>query len=438
MKFFVPTPTQKKFIESRAAADLFAARMGEGKSASLCIACIYHIANNPGANWVFVRETWDDLSQTTLEEFMSWFRDYGDYFSSKRVFVFKPPLKGKVWFVPADDPRDARRFQSRPIAGVAIDEAAPVSAKGGISETIFSILLGRARQSGMKWYPIKVACNNPDKNHWIYRLFIEDPPEGFMVFHTKEPENLANVRPGYYEFLRNAWKHRPDLIKRFVDGEYASVYEGGRIISNFSVKQHVLDKPFLAHKPVYIMWDGGSTPCAVFGQVDDDGVLHIHDEAYLLGGGIYELIQQKIPAKYRKLRRIEHIGDPTLINIDQSRGYIADNVNSAATMIVRMMGGTFTPGARSIEDRIESLRIAISRDMLTISPKCVSLIEALEGAWYYNEKTMKPEKTHPYSDLGDALCYGTSIIFMDLLREVYASAGKRIFSYGSRKIQSGI
>ena len=36
---FRANPVQKAFITSRAKADLFAARMGEGKSAALCWAC---------------------------------------------------------------------------------------------------------------------------------------------------------------------------------------------------------------------------------------------------------------------------------------------------------------------------------------------------------------------------------------------------------------
>src|SRR5271163_3412109 len=70
---FNPNPLQKQFIESRAKADLFSSRMGEGKSAALCWATLYHTRHNPGAIWYLIRDTWENIRATTMEEFFKWF-----------------------------------------------------------------------------------------------------------------------------------------------------------------------------------------------------------------------------------------------------------------------------------------------------------------------------------------------------------------------------
>ena len=56
---FNPNPFQKRFIESRAKADLFSSRMGEGKSTGLAWAALYHTRHNPGARWALIRDTWE-------------------------------------------------------------------------------------------------------------------------------------------------------------------------------------------------------------------------------------------------------------------------------------------------------------------------------------------------------------------------------------------
>jgi hypothetical protein len=72
---FNANPTQRAFIESRAEADLFASRKGEGKSAGLAWASYFYTHHNPGAPGLCVRDTWENLRRTTLDEFFHWFPD---------------------------------------------------------------------------------------------------------------------------------------------------------------------------------------------------------------------------------------------------------------------------------------------------------------------------------------------------------------------------
>src|ERR1700675_272929 len=98
---FNPNPMQKHVIENRPpgppdpktgirgpGADLFSSRMREGKSAALCWAAFYHTRHNPGANWFLIRDTWENIRATTLEEFFKWFPPgiMGTYHATHKEF----------------------------------------------------------------------------------------------------------------------------------------------------------------------------------------------------------------------------------------------------------------------------------------------------------------------------------------------------------------
>ncbi|MCB0175974.1 MAG: hypothetical protein KDJ97_36080, partial [Anaerolineae bacterium] len=158
---FNPNPVQRGFIQSRAKADLFSARMGEGKSTALVWSIFHHTKHNPGAQWALIRDTWDTLESTTMAEFFKWFPPgiCGEYVSSRKTFTWRMAGMGggKVKFIPMDDPQDASKLQSLPLAGFAIDEPAPAADTGGVSQEIFDIGMSRLRQPGMNYYGAKLA-----------------------------------------------------------------------------------------------------------------------------------------------------------------------------------------------------------------------------------------------------------------------------------------
>src|SRR5690606_20918416 len=140
---FTANPTQRAFIESRAQADLFASRKGEGKSAGLCWAMFCYTSHNPGANLLCLRATWQDLRRTTLDEFFRWFKPgvYGDWIGSDRVWYWnkkRTGLDGKVSFMGVESKDDASKIASMPLAGVFMDEPAPAAnSSSGIDEFVF-------------------------------------------------------------------------------------------------------------------------------------------------------------------------------------------------------------------------------------------------------------------------------------------------------------
>ena len=86
---FNPNPVQRNFIESRAKADLFSSRMGEGKSTALAWGALYHTRHNPGASWALIRDTFENIVGTTQKTFFQWFPPgvYGEYNATKKTFT---------------------------------------------------------------------------------------------------------------------------------------------------------------------------------------------------------------------------------------------------------------------------------------------------------------------------------------------------------------
>lgn len=436
---FDANPTQKDFIESRAEADLFSSRKGEGKSAALCWAIMYHTKHNPGATWLVIRDTWENLRRTTLKEFLGWFPDgvMGTWNAGEKSYTWNTAatgLSGKVYWMGAEDEMDASKIASMPLAGFAIDE--PSGAAGetsGVDEFIFDTAKAQLRQPGMKWYAIKLAQNNPDEGHWTYRRFVAPgtPPDpdipllpaqesGFKAWQTKTPENTAHLPPGYYEGLRKSWAHRPDLVRRFVDGKYGYQQVGRPVTPEWSDDLHLSPIPLKPMRglPLHLLYDGGLNPTCLITQVTPLGYWNILETFVGDGIGMFQLIETvakpAITARYHGFGLI-HVGDPNLAMREQS-----DARNSAAKVITRELGGVYHRGGNDEMARIEPLRAVLTRviqgrGVMQVDPEnAIHVHRALRGGWHYGKPRGGGEgkiKKNMHSHPGDALGYGAAWLF---------------------------
>ena len=271
---FNPNPMQKKFIESRAKADLFCSRMGEGKTVALAWAALYHTRHNPGANWCLIRDTWENMQATTLKTFLEWFPPgvFGTFNQTRRLFTWASGVaEGTVEFLGMDDPADASKLMSRELSGFGIDEPAPATASGGVDEMIFDIAMSRLRKSGMKWYCAKLAENNPDESHWTHRRFVDPGTEGFRLWQPDIPENEKNLPPEYYAELRRIWHHRPDLVRRFIAGEFGFQQEGKAVTPQWNDRLHLASglRP-MPGRELVLLWDFGHNPTCIVTQMRTD------------------------------------------------------------------------------------------------------------------------------------------------------------------------
>jgi hypothetical protein len=429
---FVANPTQRKFIESRAEADLFDSRKGEGKSCALVWAIFYHTRHNPGATWLVIRDTWENLRRTTLQEFFAWFPDgvFGTWHAQNKEFIWSKAsgLSGRVIFIGAEDEADASKIASMPLAGVAIDEPSPAAgSSGGVGEFVFDTALAQLRQPGMKWYAAKLAQNNPDESHWTYRRFWDpgmpgDPKRkllplqerGFKAWQTKEPENLGNLPPDYYEGMKERWAHRPDLLKRFVEGKHGFQQIGRAITPEWSDELHLGEnlQPIVGEQ-LYLFWDGGLNPTCVIAQVSPMGKLLVLESHVGDGIGMYELITTVVKSRLTtrfKGFAFRHIGDPNLVAREQS-----SSRQSAALVITTELGGMYIQGPVDENARIEPLRAVLKRNDLVVDKhRAKEVWYALRGGWHRHitrTGTVGGVEKNEHSHPGDATGYGTAVLF---------------------------
>lgn len=422
---FKPNPVQHQFIMSRAKADLFSSRRGEGKSTALVWAAFAHTLENPGAHWVFMRDTFENLTKTTQKTFFEWFPPgvMGHYAVTKKEWTWAEGVaKGTVTWIGMDDPADASRLLSMEMAGFAMDEAAPAATSGGIDPMVFELAMTSLRQPGMKSYLAKIAENNPDESHWTYQKFVDPGTDGFLAWQPHTPENEHNLREDYYADLRVALKDRPDLVRRLVDGKFGFQSEGRAVTPQWSDETHLaIGLRPIPKKRVYMLWDWGHNPTCVITQVAPDGRWLILDAMAGDGIGVEELLDQEVRPlwneRYREgVHPITHIYDPAGKQREQT------SVSRSPIMMVKAsLGGDLRPGPVKINEGLEPLRAVLSR-----APGGVGIVRvdrmrakpvwwALRGGWFYpiartgltSAVPRKNEHSHP----GDAMRYGAAILF---------------------------
>lgn len=420
---FDPNPTQRQFIESQAEADLFCGRMGEGKSAALCWSVFYHTRHNPGADWVIIRDTWENLRATTLKEFWTWFPPgiAGTWNEGKKTFTWATGLAtGTIEFLGLDDPGDGGKLQSRFLAGFAMDEPAPALQSGGIPEEIFDLAMTRLRQKDMKWYGAKLATNNPDEAHWSYRRFVDPGEEGFSYWQPVSPENTRNLPIDYYEKIRKHLGHRTDFIARFVEGKFGVMREGMAVTPEWNDALHLAN----GLTPVRgggltLCWDFGLNPTCLITQVTPLRDWLVLDAFVGEEIGVEELITQEVrpvlATRYKGLP-ISHTGDPAGRQREQS-----SSRRSAVLSLRRELGGIFRAGPVSFIERREPLRALLARQrqgrgiVQVDRNRARALWQALRGGWRFHVSRTGVQATEPVKDIhshpGDAFSYGAAVLF---------------------------
>lgn len=424
---FAANPIQRNFILSRAKADLFSSRRGEGKSTALVWSIFYHTLMNPGARWVLMRDTFESLQRTSLKSFFEWFKPgvHGNYHTTKKEWTWAEGVaKGTVLMLGLDEPKDAAALQSLELGGFAIDETAPAVATGGIDEMIFSLAMTSLRQPKMNWYAAKLAQNNSDTEHWSYRRFVSPGTEGYKLWQPTEPENLAHLPSSYYEDMRTELMAagRPDLVRRFVSGEFGFQSQGRACTPQWSDRLHLATglAP-IKGRPLYLLWDFGHNPTCVVTQISPMGEWLFLDALVGDGIGVVELIENELQPLWMERYEngahiLNHIGDPA--GSQRSQVTIMDTPVAA---IKRNLGGTWRPGPVLVEQRLEPLRAVLTRTvqgrgLVQVDRERAKLVHwALRGGYHFpisrggvvGGTPVKNIHSHP----GDAIGYGAAILF---------------------------
>ncbi|MGB1580906.1 MAG: TerL [Nevskiales bacterium] len=416
--------TLTKFHKSDAFVRGVLGPIGSGKSVACCWE-LFSKANTqaPGpdkvrrSRWAVIRNTYRELSDTTLKTWQDWFGKAGTFHKQDMRFVIEhgmpdgTKLELEVLFRALDRPDDVKKLLSLELTGAWVNEAREVP-KG-----VIDMLQGRVgrfpsqRDGGPSWFGVIMDTNPPDNDHWWYDMFEEAQPDGWALFRqpsglAENAENIENLPRGYYE--RMVAGKTDEWINVYVHGEYGFLTDGRPIYPEFVDSVHVAPEPLRAQPgTVYVGIDFGLTPAAVFGQRDVMGRWYWLDELVTENMGATrfgELLGRHIRQNYPN-NDLEIYGDPA--------GEQHSQVDERTPFQVLQAKGIDAIPAPSNDWllRREAVAIPMTRMIdgkagLIISPTCKIVRKGMGGGYCYRRLqvagderyTDKPDKnrfSHP-------------------------------------------
>jgi hypothetical protein len=287
--YYRPTPTLADFHRCSDFHRFVIGPVGSGKSSAMCAEIMRRgkeqvaseIDKLRHTRWAVVRNTYRELSDTTVKTWMDWFGGAGVLNRNDMTFVVRfDDVDLEVMFRALDRPSDVKKLLSMELTGAWFNECReiPKAIVDAMGDRV-----GRypaVKDGGCTWRGIIGDTNPPDDDHWMYRLAEEERPEGWAFF--KQPgglievdgkflanpaaENTANLEPNYY-LTRMAGKSL-DHIRVYYCARYGFVVDGRPVIPDYVDELHCAKEILQPVKgiPIRVGLDWGLTPAAIFTQ----------------------------------------------------------------------------------------------------------------------------------------------------------------------------
>ena len=242
------------------------------------------------------------------------------------------------------------------------------------------------------------GMTNPPDMDTFWEGFLSSPPENCHVTiqpggNDPKADWLEYLPPDYYTNL--AVGKDPDWIDVYINAKFGKSLAGMPVFRSFSRSLHCSDGPLNYSRnknaPIIVGMDVALHPAAVFGQVDYKGRILI--------------LEQRFP------------GHPAIFIIDPAGNTRAQTDEKTVLDVIRAEGlAVRTASTNVLQARLGAVDSALSRVvegepyLLIDSTHCADLITCLAGKYRYRRKKDgeaedQPEKSHPWSDIADALQY---------------------------------
>lgn len=305
-----PGPICGEYIRDRSFVSLIAGPVGSGKTVgSLMKGVSVSMSQKPyeGVRYsrgLVLRATYPELRSTVIKSFQEWFPEQVAPINwaspiTAKLDIWLPDktrVKAEILFLALDRPEDVGKLKSLELTWAAISEMSESP------KAVFDMLTQRVgrypprRWGGPTWYGVMGDTNYPDDDHWLYRIFEEEKPEGFRIYKqpggliakggnlyvtNAEAENIQNLPGGHdYYFKQIAGKDR-EWIKVYACAQWGQISTGKPVYPEYNDDLHCREaKPYVG-LPLLLGFDYGLTPACVVGQVTPRGQLRIF--ADLLG-----------------------------------------------------------------------------------------------------------------------------------------------------------
>ena len=303
--FQPPGPVGENFLRSDAEVRGLMGPIGSGKTNVCFFDGIARAARMPTCTdgvkrWrgIVMRDTYVNLWKTTIPTWHNWFpRTMGDWTGAdgrqaQHKLRFDMPDKSvaelELWFLALQESNVEDLLKGLEFNWFYLNEF------DRMDPAILTFMLGRVLQ---RRYPPKrmlpakadyyvggvVDFNPPDTDSHCYKLFEEEKPEGHVLFkqpsgRSPQGENRAGVSLKEYEDIARLNAHRPDFVRRMVDGLWGYSREGAPVYTEYDDNRHVAAENLKPLKgvPLRLGFDQGITgPAMVVAQFTYSGQLRV-------------------------------------------------------------------------------------------------------------------------------------------------------------------
>jgi hypothetical protein len=450
-KDYVALPTCLAFHNSKAQLRAVVGPVGSGKtSAASWEICwflpeyLYRAHGYTKSRWVIVRNTYLELADTTRKTIEEWF-PFGTYMAQARTYFIRygdPPIQVELLYRSCDRPEDIKKFKSLELTGYWIDES--IEVKDEIKLMLQS-RIGRYPRGCKVRYGIETT-NPPDITDATYYKFnwqqsppghpgpilppgplpTKDPLEKHEGFWQPPRENIANLRPGYYDDLRQDYADNPDWIDMYIDGKPGILVKGKLVYSNFRREIHCAKEPLRwTGGPLYLGWDhSGNTPACVVVQIPTSRSAQVLREYYSDKMGIVDFGRYVLHSINRDFPGWEaggHFGDPAgAAAFSKKDGGFTSNHQ----LLLEECGVEIVSADNNFRARVEAVERQLRViDGLLLDPSCILTINGFLGGYYYPENQQVMGEYLPnvrknrYSHVHDALQYCLMSLFSAPVRD---------------------
>ncbi len=430
---YIPPPTLERFMDSNKRVRVVRCPVGSGKSSGMVIEILQRaIAQAPDphdkvrrSRWAIVRNTLPQIKTTCVKTINELVGPLVEWRSDNTGWIRFNDVEAELILMPLDTPQNVQRLLSLDLTGAWLSELRELPAR------ILMDVLSRCGRfpsmlhGGPTWYGVVGETNSFDEDS-EWNKILEDreldgkplPPswDYFVQPGAREAsaENKQNLAPGYYEDLIE--NNSAEWVEQYIDNVIAPSLAGEAVFrSSFRNNFHVAADPLtpIPGQMLVVGMDFGRHPAAVLSQMDARGRLVILNEAIGDNMGVEQfcntVLRPILTGKDYQRLPIGVVGDPSGI----ARSQIGEE---SVFQALKRLGFSAQPAqTNDIDPRLRAVEkwLLQQRDggpAILVSPQCVTLLRALRSKYRYARKKdgelhPVPEKTHPWSDIADALQY---------------------------------
>lgn len=451
--------------------------VGCGKSVANCIEIFLRASQQEKGNdgvrrsrWAIIRNTYPELKATTIKTWLEWFPEniYGNmkWDSPITHHIKIEDIDAEIMFIALDGSADIKKLMSFELTGVYINELQFVP------KAIFDICLqrinrfpGRLHAPRITWTGLLADTNPPDTDHWMYRLFEQQKPNGYKMYNyepalcitDKWPSDAGRtlcekslsgtlyIQNNDADYVRCQTDSRywiklvpgytDEQVKVYLMGAWGVFVDGLPVHPEYNDKLHNIGQ-ILYNKDVELGlgWDFGLTPACSIVQMLPSGQLAALDELHSDSMSLRDFAEYVVVPhldRYYANWRTNYISrhDPAGQSGAQTDGKTCQQILVECGIDSEPAASSNSEVAR--RDGVKSFlrRLVGGNPGYILDSKCQRLRKGLMGSWYYARIRSVDDRYHdkPIKNMYSHICEAHEYIAMHYSQPINHKSNEEVF-----------